>query len=519
MKKYLIFLFLSIAISYPSLSQQISIDSINAIIRREAFQHSRVMDLAWSITDRNGPRLTGSPGLDKATEWAQVQMEYWNLDNIHTEEWGPFGRGWTLKEFTLEALGDSYFPVLGYPKAWSGPVVKGPVTGDVIYLNAATEEELQEYKGRLKGRFVLLDTLRTVEEWKEPLSRRLGPEDLLELANAPMPNNSGGRRWRGYGDDSFSQKLWDFIYAEQPVAVIERHFKGDYGTVFTQGAKVRAGQNAWDKGLKVIPQVVVAVEQYNRIFRLLEKRKPVKLRLRLDVAYNDDDPMERNIIGEIPGSDLRDEVVMLGGHFDSWHTGTGATDNGAGSAVTMEAMRILQEVFRITGTRPRRTIRLALWTGEEQGLLGSRGYCEKHFAVRDTSGEIVSFLPEHEKISAYYNFDNGTGRIRGIYQQGNMEVGPIFREWLSDWKDLGATTLSLRNTGGTDIIPFDRLGIPAFQFIQDPVEYGARTHHSNMDTWDHLVADDLKQAAAIIASLVYQTAMRDEMMPRKKIDQ
>ena len=269
-------------------------------------------------------------------------------------------------------------------------------------------------------------------------------------------------------------------------------------------------------GVNVIPQFTLSIEHYNRIFRLLEKRRPVKLRMRLDAVYHESDLMERNIIGEIPGSDLREEVVMFGAHFDSWHAGTGATDNGCGSAVMMEAARILQEVFRTTGTRPRRTLRIALWTGEEQGLLGSRAYCNEHFAVRDSSGEILSFLPEQAQVSAYFNLDNGTGKIRGVYQQGNLQVGPIFREWLSPWEDLGATTLSLGNTGGTDHLSFDRVGIPGFQFIQDPVEYDTRTHHSNMDNWDHLSAEDLKQAATIIASFIWQAAMRDEMLPRKE---
>ncbi|MBK6903607.1 MAG: M28 family peptidase [Saprospirales bacterium] len=516
MKKIFLFLSLLFVHAAPLFSQEISADSINALIRREGFERSRVMDLAWAITDRNGPRLTGSEGLDEATEWALTQLKYWNLDNVHTEEWGPFGRGWELKEFTLEAIGEYYFPVIGYPKAWSGPVEKGPVTGEVIYLNAGTEEELQKYKGKLKGKFVLLDTIRAPREWDEPVSKRLGPQDLLELANAPMPSNSGGRRWRGYGNDGFGQKLWDFIYDQQPMAVLDRGYKGDYGTVFVGGARARSEQNARDKGVEVIPQVTLSIEHYNRIFRLLEKRRSVKLRMRLDAVYHESDLMERNIIGEIPGSDLREEVVMFGAHFDSWHAGTGATDNGCGSAVMMEAARILQEVFRITGTRPRRTLRIALWTGEEQGLLGSRAYCNEHFAVRDSSGEIISFLPEQAQVSAYFNLDNGTGKIRGVYQQGNLQVGPIFRDWLSPWEDLGATTLSLGNTGGTDHLSFDRVGIPGFQFIQDPVEYDTRTHHSNMDNWDHLSAEDLKQAATIIASFIWQAAMRDEMLPRKE---
>lgn len=517
MKKFLLLLFSIISFATLLRSQELPPDSIMALIRQQGYENSRVMDLAWAMTDRIGPRLTGSPGLDEATDWALFQLKYWNLDNVHTEEWGPFGRGWELREFTMEALGESYFPLIGYPKAWSNPV-KGPVTGDVIYLDAANEEELAKFKGKLKGKFVLLDTLRAPREWDEPMSVRLQAEDLLELANAPLPNAGGGRRWRGYRDNQFGQKMWDFIYDEQPLAVLDRSYKGDYGTVFVSGARARTGENVRDKDVQVIPQITLAIEHYNRIYRMIEKGKPVKLRMRLSAFYNDDDPMERNIIGEIPGSDLKDEIVMFGAHFDSWHTGTGATDNAAGSAVMMEAARILQEVFRVTNTRPRRTLRIALWTGEEQGLLGSRAYCDQHFAVRDSTGEIIALRPEQPKISAYYNLDNGTGRIRGVYQQGNMAVGPIFREWLNDWEDLGANTLTLSNTGGTDHLSFDRVGIPGFQFIQDPVEYDNRTHHSNMDTWEHLIEDDMKQAATIIAAFVWRSAMRDEMIPRKEND-
>jgi carboxypeptidase Q len=517
MKNFLSLLVFLLAISVSAFAQDISADSVNALLRKHGLEQSQVMDLAWTMTDGNGPRLTGSPGLDKATKWALQQLNDWGMENVHTEEWGPFGRGWELKEFSLESTEPHYFPLIAYPKAWSSPV-KGSVSGDVIYLDAGTEEELEKYKGKLKGKFVLLDTLRQAREWDEPLSRRHTPESLLKLANAPMPTPGSGRRWRGFDNRGFGAKLWELIYEEQPIAVLDRNYKGDYGTVFVGGARARTGENARDKGVNVIPQITLAVEHYNRIYRQLDQGMKVKLRLRFDADFNDEDHMEHNILADIPGTDLKDEVVIFGAHFDSWHAGTGATDNAAGSAVMMEVARILKELIRETGLQPRRTLRLALWTGEEQGLLGSRAYCNEHYAVRDSSGDVIALLPAQEKISAYYNLDNGTGRVKGIYQQGNADVGPIFREWLTPWADLGASTLSLSNTGGTDHLSFDRLGIPGFQFIQDAVEYDNRTHHSNMDNWEHLIADDLKQAATIIASFVWQTAMRDEMLPRKKTE-
>jgi hypothetical protein len=498
-------------------AQEIGMDSINKLIRKHGLEQSQVMELAWAITDGNGPRLTGSPGLDKATQWAVKELNEMGLENVHTEEWGPYGRGWELKAFHLEANAPHYFPIIAYPKAWSTPA-GGVLSGEVVYLDAGSEEELEKYKGKLKGKFVLLDTLRQTREWDEPLSVRRDDKDLLKLANAPMPGEGGGRRWRGYGRNSFGQILWNFIYDEQPIAVLDRSYKGDYGTVFVSGARARDGQNVRDENTYVIPQATVAIEYYNRIFRMVQQGTPVTLSMRYEAAFNDEDPMERNILAEMPGSDLKDEVVIFGAHIDSWHSGTGATDNAAGSAVMMEVARILREVIRETGIQPRRTLRLALWTGEEQGLLGSRAYCDQHYVVRDSANEIIALLPEQEKISAYYNLDNGTGKVRGVYLQGNAAVAPIFREWLDPFEDLGATTLSFSNTGGTDHLAFDRVGIPGFQFIQDPVEYFNRTHHSNMDTWEHLLADDLKQAATVIASFVWQTAMRDEMLPRKDSD-
>jgi Zn-dependent M28 family amino/carboxypeptidase len=336
------------------------------------------------------------------------------------------------------------------------------------------------------------------------------------MANAPMPTPRVFRNYPRSGRN-FVRKLRELLYEEKPLAYIDRSYKGDLGTVFVSGARGKDG-SAREEGTEVLPQVTMSVEHYNRIFRMLQKGVPVKLSMNLKAKYTNPDGMEHNIIAEIPGTDLKDEVVMLGAHFDSWHTGTGATDNGAGSAVMMEAARILLKTIEESGVKPRRTIRLALWTGEEQGLLGSRGYVQTHFAETDDRGNVQSLKPDQESVSAYYNLDNGTGKIRGVYLQGNPDVAPIFRAWLDAFKDLDASTLTLSNTGGTDHRSFDAVGIPGFQFIQDPVSYWAKTHHSNMDNWDHLVEDDLKQAATIIASFVWHTSQRDEKLPRKELD-
>ncbi len=487
---------------------------LNEAIRKYGLEQSEVMEIASWLTDVHGPRLTGSPQLDRATQWAVKQLKDWGMKNVHTEEWGPFGRGWELQHFEMHATSPSYFPIIAYPKAWS-PSSKGLVSGEVIYLDAADEEELATYEGKLSGKIVLIDTLRELKEWFDPPASRFDAEKLLDMANAGPPTPRVFRNYRPSGYN-FIKKITAFIYKEQPLAVIDRSYKGDLGTVFLSGARAKEGR-ARDKDAEVIPQITMGVEYYNRIFRLLQKGIPVTLSFDLRAKYTNPDEMEHNIIAEIPGTDLKDEIVMFGAHFDSWHAATGATDNAAGSAVMMEVARILQKTIKETGIRPRRTLRLALWTGEEQGLLGSRAYVKKHFAETDKMGNVLSVKKDQEKVSAYYNLDNGTGKIRGVYLQGNPDVAPIFRAWLDPFSEEEATTLTLSNTGGTDHRAFDAVGIPGFQFIQDPIAYWARTHHSNMDNWDHLVGEDLMQAATVIASFVMHTAQRDEQLPRKPL--
>ena len=491
-------------------------EEINKAVRKHGLEQSKVMEIASWMTDVYGPRLTGSPMLDKATQWAVETLNEWGMSNVHTEEWGPFGRGWTLEHFDIHATAPNYFPILAYPRAWS-PSTNGVVEGEVVYIEIEEEADLDKYKGNLKGKFVFLDTIRVVKEWFDAPAVRYDSEDLLDMANASAPvarRRSGN--YRGSGQ-SLTQKLYKLLHDEKPHAIITRSYKGDLGTVFVSGVRTVEG-SAWEDGVEVVPQLTMSIEHYNRIFRMLKNGLPVKISMELKSSYNSDDPMERNIIAEIPGTDLADEVVIFGAHFDSWHTGTGATDNAAGSSVMMETARILLETIKETGIQPRRTLRLALWTGEEQGLYGSRAYVGDHYAEVEGYRNVQALKPEQQTVSAYYNLDNGTGKIRGVYLQGNQAVDPIFRAWLAPFKDLDATTITLQNTGGTDHLAFDAVGIPGFQFIQDPMAYSTRTHHSNMDNFDHLVEDDLKQAATIIASFVLHTAMRDAKLPRKAID-
>jgi carboxypeptidase Q len=516
MKRLPLLLLACLFLLTPLLAQEKVDEKINALIRKHGLERSQVMEHAGWMTDVYGPRLTGSPMLDKATEWAVRTLQGWGMRNVHLDEWGPFGRGWELQHFEMHVTDPSYWTVLAYPKAWS-PSTNGTVSGEVVYLKASKEEDLAQYKGKLSGKVVLLDTIRDVSEWFDAPARRYNAEQLLNMANAGPPTPRPARNWQ-LGGFSFNRLLWKFLTEEAPLCVLDRGFKGDLGTIFVAGAWAGEGR-PYDPDAQVIPQATVAVEHYNRILRLLQRGIPVALSLSLKSRYTNPDGMEHNIIAEIPGTDLNDEVVMFGAHFDSWHAATGATDNAAGSAVMMEVARILLETIKESGQQPRRTLRLALWTGEEQGLYGSRGYVGKHFAEMPPSGFTPQALkPAQEKISAYYNLDNGTGKIRGVYLQGNAAAGPIFRQWLDPFRDLDASTLTLSNTGGTDHLAFDAAGIPGFQFIQDPMAYSTRTHHSNMDNWDHLSGDDLKQAATIIASFVWHTSQRDEKLPRKSLE-
>ncbi|HJU54690.1 MAG TPA: M20/M25/M40 family metallo-hydrolase, partial [Pyrinomonadaceae bacterium] len=513
-------------------------------IKDEGMNRSQVMQTLSYLTDVIGPRLTNSPGMRRANEWTRDKLTQWGLQNAQLEAWGPFGRGWTLKTFSAQVTEPVAIPLIAYPKAWS-PSTKGTLTANVVYVDARTEADLEKYRGRLKGAIVLMVAPPEVKARWEPLGTRRDEKNLLRLADAPDPKTVPPRQFQltpeQRAEAMLLAKKYQFFTDEGAALLVEPSRIGDGGTIFVQGAVVPQPFvenpfnpppgtpkriNPYDKNApQIVPQVVLAPEHYNRIIRIIQAGQPVKMSVNIDVEFQDKDLMGYNTVAEIPGTDLKDEIVMLGGHMDSWHAGTGATDNAAGVAVAMEAVRILQALK----LQPRRTIRIALWSGEEQGLLGSRYYVMKHFGTLG-DGSIEAFRlfnfnqgappklttgPEHEKLSGYFNLDNGTGKIRGVYMQGNEAVRPIFRQWLTPFRDLGASTLSIANTGGTDHLSFDAVGLPGFQFIQDEVEYSTRTHHSNQDVFDRIQADDMKQAATIMAAFIYNTAMRDEKLPRK----
>ena len=508
------------------------------LIRAEGLENSNVMNYMSWMTDVFGPRLTGSPALDAASNWAVKTFEEMGLKNVEKSEWGPFGRGWTLKHFNIEAHSEyGMFSIIAYPKAWS-PGTNGKVAGEVVLVSAETMAEVDAYKGKLKGKVVMIQAPREVEEPFEAIAERHSDARLLAMANAaPQPRTGNGPRGgqrggAGAGAGSEARQaaaaLRNLVLTEMPIAVLDAGSKGDYGTVFVSSAAVPTDPDAGFGGPRAQsvdapatpPQFTVAVEHYNRIARMLEKGIKVNVNVDLQVEFTSDDLNEYNVIAEIPGTDpeVGDEIVMIGAHFDSWHAGTGATDNAAGSSSMMEAMRILKKVYAEQGKGPRRTIRIGLWTGEEQGLLGSRAYVSQEFAESAGRGQPpTSFHPDYDKFSGYFNMDNGSGRIRGIHVEGNEGVAPIFRQWLVPFHDLDAATITLNGTGGTDHLSFDGVGLPGFQFIQDGLAYSPKTHHSNMDVYDHTIEADLKQAATIIASFVYHTSERNEKLPRKPL--
>ncbi len=503
-------------------------------IKDEGMNRSQFMQTLSYLSDVIGPRLTASPAMKRANEWTMDKLASWGLQNSHLEAWGPFGRGWTLKGFSAQVAEPQAIPLIAYPKAWS-PGTGGPITAPVVYVDAKDESELQKYKGELKGAIVLLTVPRKLEANFKPLGERLDEKELLELADAPQPGITQRRRPQMSQEQlaafRFTSRKLQFVTEEGAAVVVDPSRAGDGGTIFVQAATVPQPPTdnpfdarriqPWDKSAPhLTPQIVVANEHYNRMVRMIQQGEKLKMTVDIAVQFHDQDLMSYNTVAEIPGTDLKDEVVMLGGHMDSWHAGTGATDNGAGVAVAMEAVRILQA----SGLKPRRTIRIALWSGEEEGLLGSRAYVAEHLGSLPErtpgAGAAAPVGPlttksGYEKFSSYFNLDNGTGKIRGVYLQGNEGVRLLFQKWLAPFREMGAATLTASNTGGTDHLSFDAIGLPGFQFIQDNIEYETRTHHSNQDVFDRIQADDMKQASTIMAAFIYNAAMLDEKLPRK----
>ncbi|MBX9601142.1 MAG: M20/M25/M40 family metallo-hydrolase [Bryobacteraceae bacterium] len=514
--------YVAVAVSTALLIGQEKVD-LTAIhqIKAEAFQNSKVMDHMFYLTDVHGPRLSGSPGYNRAAEWAASRMREIGLKNVKLEKWGPFGRGWEYTKFSAHLLEPSYQPLIGFPLAWTAGT-NGVVTGEPVIAALNSEADFEKHKGKLAGRIVMIEPLKRLELSTRPLARRWTDQELKNMEemevraprmdfdfrpNAPIPPDAPPEIRARMEQRRLREKIQNFLRDEKPAVILQTGYRGDGGTVFGAGGGSREPQ---DKEKPPVPATIALTpEHYNRIYRLLEKKIPVKVEIEVKAQFFDDTPDSVNVIGEIEGGSKKDEIVMIGAHLDSWHGATGATDNAAGSSVMLEVMRILKTM----NARLDRTVRIALWGGEEQGLLGSRAYVKEHFADRET----MNLTDKHARLSAYYNIDNGTGKIRGIYLQGNDMVRPIFEEWLKPFHDLGATHITIRNTGGTDHLAFDAVGLAGFQFIQDPTEYESRTHHSNMDFYDRIQPGDMMQMSAIVASFVYHTANRGEMLPRKPL--
>jgi hypothetical protein len=471
-------------------------------IKDEGLQRSQVMTVLSWLTDVHGPRLTNSPNIRAAAAWATRTLEEWGLANVRLETWGPFGPGWSNQRFIAHAVAPQTFPLIGYPKAWT-PGTDGVVRGEAVMARIEREEDFAALRGRLKGKFALTAAARELPALFDAPGRRFTEPDLENLARQPDPVPGANRPAGPTPDPEFARKRLQFFLAEGVAATIEPG-RGDGGTVFVGDGRLRAARD-----MPIPAQVVLAAEHYGRLARLLDKKLPVVLEIDIQNQFDRTSLDAFNVLADVPGTDLSDELVIIGAHFDSWHTGTGATDNAAGSAVMMEAMRILRTV----GLPMRRTVRLALWTGEEQGLLGSRAYVAEHYADRAT----MTLKPGHAKVAAYFNVDNGTGAIRGVYLQRNEAARPIFAAWMDPFRNMGMTTLAIRTTGATDHVAFDEVGLPGFQFIQDPVEYSTRTHHSNMDVYERGQPADLMQNAVIVASFAYHAANRTDLFPRKPL--
>jgi carboxypeptidase Q len=506
-------------------------------IRDEGFQHGKVMEFAEALNDGIGPRLTGSPNMAKANAWTRDTLTAIGLSNAHLEDWGDFGMGWFQVNTWARIVSPDPEPLWLQSAPWS-PATKGPVSGEIVYVPLDDAKELDALKGKLAGKIVLLGATRPTPDITKPLFTRYTDEELKEMTNyEPGRSNSlSDPAFRAM----FAQRMQRAALRKQALAMMTEEGVaaiitpsrdggdgGGTGIIFDDnGADLARDAQKPENAVK-IPNAVMMIEHYNRLARLVEHHVPVTIEVNIDTKFTGDHEHGFDTVAEIPGTDpeLKDQVVMVGGHLDSWISGTGATDNGAGSVVAMEAVRIL----RALDLHPRRTIRIALWSGEEEGLFGSQGYVKQHFgtfaapATADPAG-VPSFMGRHgalktsdewEKLDAYYNLDNGTGKVRGVYTQGNFAIGPIFAQWIAPLADLGVTTITNRNTGGTDHLSFDAVGLPGFQYIQDPMDYDTRVHHSDMDTVDRLHQGDLEQAAIVEAIFLWNTSQRDAMMPRK----
>ena len=511
----ILFLFCMLLVSNAIFAQEkLDISTIDKI-KEEGLKHSQVMDILFNLTDANGNRLTNSPGYFRAANYAKDKLTSLGVSNATLDPWGEFGKGWELEKSYLAITAPYYKAVSNYPKAWCGGT-KGLKNAEVIAVVVKDSAGLEQYRGTLKGKIIIIDKLEAYKQSFKADATRFTDEELEKMSNAAPapPRGQGGapdtammRRMQAMrGGGNALNLLKAMAMSEGAVAMLTSNPRFHDGTIFSQGGGGYKGTDPEN-----FLDIAIGIEDYNTILRLVKAGKTVKLDADVKTKFYDKDLQGYNVIAEIPGTDplLKSEIVMIGAHLDSWHTGTGATDNASGSAVMMEVLRILKTV----GVNNKRTIRIGLWGGEEEGLLGSRGYVKKTFADPAT----MELLPSHEKFSSYFNIDNGTGKVRGIYLQNNAAAKDIFAQWFAPLKDITNGAITISNTGGTDHQSFDGVGLPGFQFIQDPMEYDTRTHHSNMDVYDHVSEEDLKQIATVVATFVFDAAQRDQKLPRGEL--
>jgi hypothetical protein len=507
-----------------AVSAETDLDVVNKI-RAEGFYNSQVMNTLQHLTDEIGPRLSASPQLKVANEWTKKQLTDWGLKNAHLEGF-EFGRGWSHDSASIEMIAPRKVSLHGIPVAWT-PATDGQVTAEVVVLDAVTTAELKAYKGQLKDKIIMMDEAKLIGEPVNEIFKRHQLKDLTVLNRFDVSKSSSHdnailpkRRLDYMQQYEFRKALNKFIKNEQVAGIIYRS-RRQGGLINIYGKNHRVGRTF------PVPAIVIEAEQYNLLSRLLEEHQKVTVGLNIVAKFHDEDTKSYNTIAEIPGKKRKDEIVMAGAHLDSWHASDGAVDNGAGVAVTMEAMRILKAI----NVKPNRTIRIGLWSGEEQGLHGSRAYVTRHFATRPlpedkaerelsprlwkSRGWPITPKKAYDKFSVYFNMDNGSGKFRGIYTEGNVAVKPIFTNWFEPYADLSAADVTNRWTSGTDHESFDDIGLPGFQFIQDPLDYGSRLHHTHIDSFDHVVENDLKQASVILAGFLYNAAMAENKMPRK----
>jgi carboxypeptidase Q len=490
-------------------------------IRAEAIQRSQAIEHVWWLSEVHGPRATGTPALADASEWAMKKFTEWGLKNVHQERF-PFGQGWTIERFSVHLVAPQTQTFIGAPR-WYSPSTNGPVLSDVVYVRAASEADLGKYKGQLRGKIVIMQPVRPVRMLDGRVILRMSDEDWKEAMATPLEATGGGGGNAAGAQQKFAAAVQQFLVAEGAAVLLERGANSDssaggsdlsWTTQRTDGGTIFPGNGGSRdaKAAQQVPSALLAVEHYNRIVRLIERDIPVRMEVNIQAKFHPETDAAGNginTIAEIPGSDLADEVVIMGAHLDSYPYAGGATDNATGAAAMMEAVRAIQTL----GLKPRRTIRVALWAAEEQGLLGSRAYVQRHFV--DPATEAPT--PAHAKVSTYFNLDNGTGRILGIWSQGNLAAVPIFDAWGQSLKDIGWKAASPRTVTQTDHGSFDSVGIPGFQFIQERLEYNSRSHHSNMDTFDRVQKDDATQQGAVAAVFAWYAANWPEKLPRKPL--